>query len=117
MLGLLTRLGYSCDGVENGELCVQLFQEAAELKEPPPFDLILMDMIMPVLSGPDATRKLRAMGVQIPIIALTGNALAEDQSQFLRAGATLVLSKPVQRPRLEDALEKYMQNARSQLPQ
>lgn len=48
---------------------------------------------MPVLGGIEATRILRSMGLTIPIVALTGEALQEDQEAFMEAGAVQVLSK------------------------
>jgi len=57
--------------------------------------------------GYEATAALRAQGVPIPIVALTGNALDEDQRKFIQAGANEVLTKPVRRENIEDTLRHY----------
>jgi CheY-like chemotaxis protein len=58
------------------------------------YDAILMDFVMPVMKGPEATSAIRAHGYTGPIIGLTGNALQEDHDIFIKAGATQVLTKP-----------------------
>jgi two-component system sensor histidine kinase/response regulator len=63
---------------------------------------------MPVLNGVDACRILRDRGVQVPIIALTGNALAEDVDAFMSAGAVAVLTKPINRAQLQQALAEHL---------
>ena len=105
---MVRSLRYEVEGVEHGGLCVQRFEEAlaaageAGCAGPTPdgsrshgwpFDALLLDGSMPVLNGPQTARRLRALGVQVPIIACTGNALADDVEDFLQAGATCVLTK------------------------
>ena len=62
---------------------------------------------MPVLDGFAATRQLRSMGVTIPIVAVTGNALKEDRELFRQAGVDAVLTKPLQMLLLRQTLQKY----------
>jgi CheY-like chemotaxis protein len=75
------------------------------------FDLILMDMQMPVMGGLDATAKLRASGYSRPIVALTANALKEDRERSQRAGVDDYLTKPVDLSRFNDVLTRYLQPA------
>ncbi|KAH8058328.1 phosphorelay sensor kinase [Aureococcus anophagefferens] len=71
------------------------------------FDLILMDSVMPVMNGLDATRAIRAAGCDALIVGVTGNALAEDIAAFVAAGANCVVTKPVSVAQLKDELAKY----------
>jgi CheY-like chemotaxis protein len=59
-----------------------------------PVDVIFMDFTMPVMDGVEAMKQIRAMGVQTPIVAVTGNTLKEDVELFASAGASAFLSKP-----------------------
>ena len=98
---LLERWGHTVTVVENGELAVQSWESGS-------FDLILMDVQMPVLDGLDATRRIRqreaATGVRIPIIAMTARAMAGDRERCLEAGMDGYLAKPVRRRDLQAAL-------------
>jgi CheY-like chemotaxis protein len=108
LLSQLRRMKFDAVGVENGLLAFQKFEHWNPSSGfDPPFDLILMDGNMPVCSGYEASRKLRAMGVTVPIIAVTGNAMAEDLDEFRRAGATDVLTKPIQHQSLLKMLNHY----------
>jgi PAS domain S-box-containing protein len=76
------------------------------------FDIVLMDLLMPIMDGLTATRTIRAIeskrgGRNVPIVALSANASAKDVSTSLEAGCNAHLSKPISKQRLLAALEKY----------
>ena len=83
--------------------------EAVEAARSESFDLILMDMQMPRMDGLDATRAIRALpGARVPIIALTANALPEDELRCLEAGADAYLAKPIPPVKLRAVAAKWM---------
>ena len=90
---LLEEQGCTVDAVGNGA-------EALSLCEKNYYDVVLMDITMPVLSGDQAVKKLRKGGWDGIVVALTGNALEIDQEEFLAAGMDAVLTKPFQMERL-----------------
>jgi len=98
---ILQRDGHSVKIAENGRICCEMF--ASE-----PFDLILMDMQMPEMSGLEATTSIRqqesSSGSRVPIIALTANTTPEDRRSCLDAGMDEVLPKPVSLPLLRTLL-------------
>ncbi|MET3134438.1 signal transduction histidine kinase/CheY-like chemotaxis protein [Oxalobacteraceae bacterium GrIS 1.11] len=84
----LARLGLQFVVVENGA-------QAVEHALRDSFDVILMDVQMPVLDGVAATRTLRAAGFEAPIVALTANVMAEDVERYRLAGCTRCVGKPI----------------------
>ena len=82
--------------------------EAMNMASKQQYDLILMDIQMPDMDGYEATRMLRAAGVEIPIIALTAHALVEHRNQALQGGFTDFLTKPIQRELLINSIKKYL---------
>jgi CheY-like chemotaxis protein len=90
---------------ENGQIAVELCQTH-------PFDVVLMDMQMPVMDGLTATRKIRewersSQHPPMPIIALTALVLNEELAKVQEAGCTNRLTKPIRKPTLLAALEPY----------
>lgn len=85
-------------------------REGVRLSETERFDLILMDISMPVMDGRAATRAIRSgngLSVNTPIVALTANAMAEEQEAFLSDGMNAVLTKPLSRDALETVVRKW----------
>jgi len=72
------------------------------------FDLVITDGHMPNMSGEQLTRELRQRGMTVPVLALTGNALQEDQDSFLRQGANYILTKPVDREHLLEIVRRLL---------
>jgi CheY-like chemotaxis protein/HPt (histidine-containing phosphotransfer) domain-containing protein len=79
--------------------------DAVKLVAREQFDLVLMDVQMPMMSGIEATREIRRRGHAIPIVGLTGNAFISDRTECLRAGMNDFLAKPVTLEKLAQALE------------
>jgi CheY-like chemotaxis protein len=67
-------------------------------------DLILMDMMMPVKDGYQATRELRAEGIDIPIVAMTAVTLTDDREKCIAAGCDIYISKPLNPARFVEQL-------------
>lgn len=105
MMRLLERVVKEVVIVNNGKEAVEaLTRSIAENK---PFDIVLMDMQMPVMSGFDATERCRQMGIHLPIIALTAGAMAGDRERCLAAGCTDYLPKPLSQQSLFEMLARY----------
>lgn len=101
---LLNSLGHKFAIVDDGADAVEALKESE-------FDLILMDIRMPNVSGPDATRMIRAMSgpkSAIPIIALTADAMAENRRYYIECGMDAVVTKPVDREELKKVIDTLM---------
>ena len=100
---MLLREGHAVTIAENGALAVDAIQADT-------FDLVLMDVQMPVMNGLDATRAIRALQTSanaIPILALTAYASREDLRRCLDAGMNDFLTKPLDRPKLFEAINRW----------
>ena len=104
----LTRRGYEIDVAVDGAEGI----EKARSGNP---DVILMDMSLPVIDGWEATRTLKADAAtsSIPVIALTAHAMSTDREKALAAGCDGYETKPVELPRLIEAIEKVLASAGS----
>jgi CheY-like chemotaxis protein len=105
---LLTRLGHRPAVASEGAAALDAWQAARAAGAP--YDLVLMDLQMPVMDGIAAARRLRQLedesgAARVPILALTANASAEDRDSALAAGMNGVLLKPLDPDRLRDALD------------
>ena len=100
-IGLLRKLGYSCEVASNGLEVLRALEERT-------FDLVLMDCQMPECDGYEATRRIRELGLRVPILAMTANAMSGDRERCLDAGMDDFLTKPVSAAALKDALETWL---------
>jgi osomolarity two-component system, sensor histidine kinase TcsA len=102
MAKTLAKLGYNrVDMADDGQEAIYKVQRCQ-------YNLIFMDVSMPVLDGVQATKRIRALGCNVPIIAMTANALKGDRDRFLDAGMSDYLAKPVDRRLLVEALGRWM---------
>ncbi len=119
---LLRKAGAEVAIVENGQAAIDAVVAAASSAEETenecrgPFDVILMDMQMPLLDGYAATRRLRSMGYGGPIIALTAHAMIQDRQKCLDAGCDDYLAKPVERAVLLETVARHLSPELVRLP-
>ncbi len=105
LLLLLEMFGISADVVANGQMAVEAFARK-------PYELILMDLQMPVMDGFDATKRIRdsefTRATHVPIIACTAMDLDQAKERCLAAGLDDFLAKPISRQALRSTLERWM---------
>ncbi len=105
---ILEKNGFTVQVVENGRAAVEAMAAGA-------YDLVLMDVQMPVMDGLEATRKIRAMEKQLgghtPIIALTANAMKGDREKCIDAGMDEYITKPIKPKDLLAAIDKILEEA------
>lgn len=105
---ILDEYGMIVDTAENGEIAVEKYVRANSTNNEAGYDVILMDVQMPVMNGYDATRMIRSMKTgrknRVPIIAMTANAFAEDRQMAIDCGMDDHLAKPIDRKVLENVL-------------
>jgi len=108
---MLEKMGHEVTLATNGKQALQTVQSRS-------FDLIFMDIQMPVLSGVDATRMIRdwetSRGIRTPIIAMTAHAMAGDAEKFLAAGMDAYVSKPIRSGILRAQIDRLTQTKISQ---
>jgi len=104
---ILEKMGHTVSCAENGKIAVDMISHNC-------YDLIFMDLRMPVMDGLEATRKIRTLNNAsgIPVIAMTANALEEDKNRCLAAGMNGFIAKPIKK----DDLEQTIKNIKTQKP-
>ena len=100
-LAQLQMLGYKADAVVDGGEAVRAVEHGG-------FDLVLMDCEMPVMDGFEATRRIRSFDRDIPIVAVTADAMPADRDRCLSAGMNDYLAKPVDMVQLADLLARWL---------
>jgi len=101
---LLTPYQLQIDIAESGADAVALIKNGKE------YDIIFMDHMMPDMDGMETTRRIRALGYEQPIFALTANAVVGQQDNFLKNGFDGYISKPIDVRQLNDSLNKYVRD-------
>jgi CheY-like chemotaxis protein len=108
---MLDSLGHRCEIVPDGAAALRRAQDGG-------FDLVLMDLQMPVMDGETAARQIRALpgaAGRVPIVAMTANARVEDREACLRAGMDDYVVKPVERDALVRAIARAVAQRRTAL--
>jgi CheY-like chemotaxis protein len=106
---LLARAGYSYEVAENGVDALQRIERNA-------FKLVLMDMMMPVMNGYDATKAIRAnpKTKHLPVIALTANAMKGEDEKCRAAGCSDYLAKPYSKDQILNAIAMLLKKSQSE---
>lgn len=104
---ILAEVGFELQRAENGQVCVNMFTQS----EPGFYDVILMDIRMPVMNGYEAAKAIRALDrpdADLPIIAMTADAFSDDIQRCLDCGMNEHVAKPIDMNRLTQILKKYL---------
>ncbi len=107
-VNLLQSIGADVETAENGKAAVEMFFDKSDYW----YDMVLMDIRMPIMNGYEATKAIRAAetkyAAEIPIVAMSANAFAEDVEKSKQAGMNEHLSKPLSVDMLGDVLQRYL---------
>ncbi len=98
------KTGATITAVENGQMAVEKVSQQA-------YDLVLMDLQMPVMGGIEAMTIIRENGYNGPIVALTANAMQQDKERCLAAGCNNFMSKPINKKKLIELVKSYLNTA------
>lgn len=98
----LQKAGFNVTVAGNGKEAVDIVSGGKS------FDIIFMDIHMPVMDGVSSTKEIRAMGITIPIIALTANVIKEDMDNFIASGMNSHIAKPINFNKLQEVLLQYI---------
>lgn len=112
--GLIQNLGGQTTIAHNGQEAVDKFTEMTQTQAG--FDLIFMDINMPVMDGYEATTILRNLphGINIPIIACTADTVTHSKAEFLEKGFTDIIAKPINKQDLSDCIQRYAKESLAQ---
>ncbi|MEQ1895383.1 MAG: ATP-binding protein, partial [Planctomycetota bacterium] len=105
---ILLRAGIRVDEAENGQVALEKTLAAREGGRP--YDIVFMDMQMPIMDGYEATRQLRTAGYLRPIVALTSHSMAGERQRCLDAGCDEYMTKPLDRLVLIQVLGRFLPN-------
>jgi len=108
----LTHVGLRTLTAENGKIAVEMVQERIYNREKP-FDLILMDIFMPVMDGIEAAEKITALGTGTPIVAMTANVMTGEIEKYKNHGMPDCLGKPFTTKELLSVLQKHLRQTSS----
>jgi len=101
MVKMLTKLGCKVDIAENGLVALN------KLKKERNYDLILMDIQMPEMDGISATKEIRKIGIDTPIVAMTANAMKGDRKNCMDAGMSDYIAKPIKQNDVIDKIQRW----------
>uniref|UniRef100_UPI00404AE1F0 response regulator n=1 Tax=Fulvivirga sp. TaxID=1931237 RepID=UPI00404AE1F0 len=97
----LEKLGYQFDVADNGQQCVELYKKGH-------YDLILMDVQMPIMNGLEAAKIIRSMDSQIPILAMTASVMDHDKVKCVEAGMNRTIPKPIKPANLQAIITDFL---------
>ena len=109
---MLKRMGFEATFCDNGKVALEAIAQA-------PYDLVLMDIHMPVMDGLTATRAIRCLSgpnAKIPVIALTADVLQEAREQAKAAGVNAFITKPVRQEELESVITQFLEHTSEDAP-
>ena len=110
---MLKKKGYKIEVANNGQEALEILEHSAN-----PYDLVLMDVQMPILDGLETTRAIRRDGrwVNLPIVAMTAHAMTGDKERCLKAGMDAYLSKPLKAATLIATIEQFLSDGAPKRP-
>ena len=94
--------GYKTVEAANGQEAVELIRQDSDIS------MAILDIMMPVMDGIQATEKIRTISLSVPIIAVTAYAFYTEQQQAIQAGCNAVISKPYSLEKLKETIETYI---------
>lgn len=97
---LFESFGATVTTAENGEIALRILEKSS-------FDLVIMDLQMPIMDGLTATKKARSLGISVPIVGLTANAFPEDRRLCIDSGMNEFVAKPVTRDKIASVLKEF----------